>query len=232
MPVHALAPSPPTPEHAPPRMVALLGAESTGKTLLTQALAAHWRAQGLRVMVVPEVLRAWCDQAGRTPRADEQLAIAQEQARRAELAHRSAVDWVLVDTTPLMTAVYSDLLFGDDSLYPFALRHHQLYSDTLVTGLDLPWVADGQRDGPHARTPVDRLLRQALAKAAVEYRVIYGQGAARRVHALRALAASDAGAPSASPDDAAPAPWVWACDTCSDPQCEHRLLAQQRLRQR
>jgi hypothetical protein len=81
------------------------------------------------------------------------MGIATEQARAVEQAPPG---WVVADTTPLMTAVYSHMLFDDDSLYPMALAHQALYDSTLVTGLDLPWVADGlQRDGPHAREPVD-----------------------------------------------------------------------------
>jgi nicotinamide riboside kinase len=82
----------------------------------------------------------------------------QEQARRVLTALDA--DVVIADTTPLMTAVYSHLLFDDESLYDFALAHQRIYDATLVTGLDLPWVADGlQRDGPKVREPVDALLR-------------------------------------------------------------------------
>jgi nicotinamide riboside kinase len=70
--------------------IALLGAESTGKTQLAQSLAAHWTAQGDHALWVPELLREWCDREGRTPLAHEQWDICQEQARRVLLA--TAVD--------------------------------------------------------------------------------------------------------------------------------------------
>jgi molybdopterin-guanine dinucleotide biosynthesis protein len=54
------------PPMARPRRIALLGAESTGKTQLAQALGLRLQQQGLRVTVVPEVLREWCDRQGRT----------------------------------------------------------------------------------------------------------------------------------------------------------------------
>ena len=40
--------------------IALLGAESTGKSRLADELASQLRAQGRSVVVVPEVLREWC----------------------------------------------------------------------------------------------------------------------------------------------------------------------------
>lgn len=174
--------------------IALLGTESTGKTLLAQAMAEALRARGHGTMVVAEWLRTWCDKQGRTPRPNEQLAIAQTQARHvleaaAKLAAASSElpAYVIADTTPLMTAIYSDWLFEDDSLYGMALAHQQTYTHTLITGLDLPWVADGlQRDGPQVREPIDALLRRQLADGAIPYKVIYGSGEERVTNALQA----------------------------------------------
>ena len=49
-------------------VIALVGAESTGKTTMCQALAGQLQAQGHSVGVVPEYLRQWCEARGRTPR--------------------------------------------------------------------------------------------------------------------------------------------------------------------
>jgi nicotinamide riboside kinase len=207
--------------------IALLGAESTGKTQLSQELAQALRQRGQTVAVVPEYLREWCVREGRTPRPEEQLPIAQEQERRAdEAATRAQV--VIADTTAVMVAIYSAMLFQDGTLYRFALERQRGYDLTLVTGLDLPWVADGlQRDGPHVREPVDTLVRQALGDAGVPYRVVYGAGAERARNALTAIDSVAARAQrerAAGQNDAKPVRWSWACDKCGDPDCEHRLL--------
>ena len=57
--------------------------------------------------------------------------------------------WLIADTTPLMTAIYSQQVFGDDALLAEGLAFQRLQVDvTLLLGLDLPWVPDGlQRDG-------------------------------------------------------------------------------------
>jgi nicotinamide riboside kinase len=167
--------------------IAILGPESTGKTQLAQSLSAHWNAQGQSALWVPEVLREWCNREGRTPQPHEQSDICREQAARVLQA--SAVDWLIADTTPLMTAIYSELLFADCTLYDFALEHQRHYDLTLVMGLDLPWVADGlQRDGAHVREPVDRLLRAALDEGGLAYQVIHGSGEQRTAAALDAIA--------------------------------------------
>lgn len=168
--------------------IAVVGAESTGKTALAQALADHLSAtSGLTVTWVPEVLREWCVHHGRTPRVDEQLHIAREQHARIErAAERHAV--VVCDTTALMTSVYSRLIFGDDSLEAPAIAWHRAIRLTLLTALDLPWVADGtMRDGPHVREPVDREVRRLLATHALPWALVQGSGAQRLQSALAAV---------------------------------------------
>jgi nicotinamide riboside kinase len=201
--------------------IALLGAESTGKTQLSGELAQALRARGRRVEVVGEVLREWCAREGRTPRPEEQLPIAQEQERRVDEAAMRA-ELVISDTTSVMVAIYSAMLFEDGTLYNFALDRMRGYDVTLLTGLDLPWVADGlQRDGPHVREPVDALIREALARANIAYRMVYGIGTQRLQNALAAI---DAVSAAERATGGSKRPWVWACDKCSDPECEHRLF--------
>jgi nicotinamide riboside kinase len=205
-------------------IVALLGAESTGKSALAQAMAQQLQAQGQDAVAVGEYLREWCSLHRRTPRRDEQAHIAATQHQRilaASLQH----ELVLADTTALMTALYSEWLFADLSLYPLALQQHRSCDVTLLTGLDLPWQADGmQRDGAHVRAPVDALLRQRLDEASMSYRVVYGQGAGRLQNAMDYIAAH---AYSKRPTGQNVSKnWVWVCDKCSDPACEHKLFGQ------
>ena len=207
--------------------IAILGAESTGKSWLAQALSSVIRMRGQAVCTVDEVLRHWCQREGRTPRPDEQMHIAIAQARAVEQA---PAGWMVADTAPLMTAVYSHLLFDDDSLYPMALAHQRLYDSTLVTGIDLPWVADGlQRDGPHVRGPIDTLLRQALERAGIAYSVVYGQGHQRLNNALLALGLPGEDNNARTTRENAQfainaGRMVWQCNACSDPDCEHQLF--------
>lgn len=209
-------------------VIALLGAESTGKTTLAQALQAALaggagaRGGARRVAVVSEYLREFCDREQRTPHRHEQLPIADEQTRR--IAAAAAVhDIVIADTTALMTAVYSDLVFGDTSLYPRAQTAHAHCDLTLLAALDLPWQADGlQRDGAHVREPVDALVRAALGRAGAAYSVVFGSDAARLEAALACV--QRALAPDRHPDDGGDnrARWHWHCERCGDPQCEAR----------
>jgi nicotinamide riboside kinase len=199
--------------------IAILGAECTGKTWLAQELTARLSLSHPGAAWVPEYLREWCDAQGRTPIPQEQVAIAAEQMRRE--AARADAPVLLCDTTALMTALYSDLLFDDPSLYPQALALHRNVDLTLLTGLDLPWMADGhQRHGATSRAAVDCRLRQVLQQHGLGYCSVYGQGEARCAGALQAIHYAMGKPLPASPRSA----WAWPCDKCSDPECEHRLF--------
>ena len=220
--------------------IALLGAESTGKTSLSQYITEALLAQGQMATYVPEVLREWCQMYGRTPAFHEQRDIAKQQAERIFSIQEG---WVIADTTPLMTAVYSDYVFQDPSLYEQALEQQAQFDLTLVMGLDLPWVADGlQRDGAHVRESVDTLLRDALQSANLPFKVIYGQSDARLSAALMAIRegvgelSAELGqhlrsfkALQTQRDEGQyglnKGKTAWRCDLCSDADCEHKLFS-------
>jgi hypothetical protein len=96
---------------------------------------------------------------------------------------------------------------------------------TLLMGLKIrqaPTCSTGAQEAE------DGLIRTALANAGVPYQVIYGEGEERLAQALQAaqrllLPGSGMWLPGGKPKPK-PSAWVWMCDKCSDPQCEHRLL--------
>jgi nicotinamide riboside kinase len=212
--------------------IAIVGAESTGKTTLAQQLVPRLtRDLGLRVAAVPEVLREWCDHMGRTPQVHEQAALVRAQHERIQAA-AAAHDIVICDTTALMTTVYSHMVFGDDSLQSRAVTLHRRMAHTLLMALDLPWVPDGlQRDGPHVRQPVDDLLRTLLIGQDLPWSLVSGFGDKRVESAIDALAPllRELKAPRSglftrlAERNAQPGARAWRCENCDDPACE-RLL--------
>jgi len=170
------------------QLICILGAESTGKTTLAQSLARHFDCPW-----VPEYLRQFCQSHGRTPTREEQ-ALVLERQRSAELdaqacAGQQGAGLVFCDTAPLLTAIYSDFVFGDRSLHALARALHQNYALTLLLAPDLAWIADGlQRDGEHVRGPVTNMLDQELTAMALPFRHIAGLGDKRLTAALHAIA--------------------------------------------
>lgn len=166
------------------RRVAILGAESTGKSTLAEALAAHYGT-----IWVPEYLREFVETNGRTPRADEQFHIAATQIAREDAAQAQLQDGLLFcDTTPLMTAVYSYHYFTAPDAELAALAAERRYDFTLVAAPTNPWVGDGlMRDGDAVRQAVHRLLVTALQDADIPYLLVEGDVAQRVQQASRYL---------------------------------------------
>jgi len=186
----ASAEDPQDPQDAAIRRVVVLGAECTGKTQLCAALSTALPAQ-----TFTEVLRAWVVREQRLPLRTDQADILAEQQRgelRALQAARQAGQaWVVCDSGPLMTAVYSLYYFQDDRLLAPALEHQRQYAMTLVCADDVPWVADpGQRDGLPVRTQVQALLLDVLQQFCPgSWALVGGNVDARLQQALRRLRA-------------------------------------------
>lgn len=173
---------------AGPKLICLIGAESTGKTTLAQSLAAHFSCSW-----VPECLREFCDSFGRTPTRGEQSLILETQVIHESAALVSArlanAGYVFCDTGPLLTAVYSKFVFSDRSLFPRARELQTRYALTLVLEPDITWVADAQRDGAHVQKPITDLITSELIALNLPTATISGHGAARFAAALRATTA-------------------------------------------
>jgi nicotinamide riboside kinase len=196
-------------------VLVLLGAESTGKSWVAHALCRDLVAEGHDAVRVTEYLREFSELHGRTPLAGEQAAIAQEQTHRiASAAREHAI--VIADTSALMTAIYSACLFDDRALLAPAIATQRSYAASLLTALDLPWVADGhQRDGPAVRQAIDSSLRTTLLDAGLAFSVIHGHDDQRLAAARAAVQ------PVLHPTrvDRDVSRWRWRCPTCDGDPC-------------
>ena len=155
-------------------LLCVVGGESTGKSTLAAALGAQ-----LPAVVVPEFLRSWVDQRGRVPRSDEQAAVMAAH-REAELAAmhragRTGSPWVVSDSGPLMTAVYSIQYYEDASLLPLAVQWAAHSTAVVWCQADFPWQPDEQRDGSLARAASQEILAEVFA-AHPQLRVLAVEG--------------------------------------------------------
>lgn len=216
----------------------VLGAESTGKSSLMQALAARFTSLGVPNRCVDEHLRAWVQQNQRPPTATEQWNVAQQQERAITLAclemAQSPAPYavVIADTSPWMTAAYSAHYHGDDSLWQRTLGFESTADLRLLMGLDLPWQADpGQRDGRQHQHAVDAVLRHSLQTHGLPYAVVYGQQQARTDSAWRAVHAAIAAKQQRGHRQHIQTRQTWraVCECCADPASELALFTQRQM---
>lgn len=163
--------------------IAILGAESSGKSTLAAALANHYDT-----LWVPEYLREFVDTRGRVPEEKDQYPIARTQMEREDAAALAAKRFLFCDTTPLMTALYSRWYWGrvDGELAALEGRHD--YAMTLVTAPDSPWEADGlQRESEEVRQTVHEQVLQVLHEREIAYVLVAGSLEQRMLQATRLL---------------------------------------------
>lgn len=157
--------------HAVAHRIGLIGGECTGKSTLAVDLAGELgRNLGLTVPVVGEVLRSFVTTNGRAPLQGEQAMILAKQRSAedtaAEQASPAGPGILVCDPATIMTAVYSDLYFSDESLWEEALLQAQNYAVLLWCRPDIPWVAEeGQRDGPHFRQRADDRISDVVSRS-------------------------------------------------------------------
>lgn len=150
--------------------IAVLGAESSGKSTLCEALARHYDA-----IWVPEYLREFVDTLGRVPREEDQFGIALTQRAREDAAAQAATRLLFCDTTVLMTALYSRVYWGrvDAQLAQLDARHD--YAFTFVTAPDTPWEPDGlMRESDEVRQRVHRMVVEELGQRGIAYTLLEG----------------------------------------------------------
>lgn len=139
------------------------GAESTGKSVLAQKLAAERCCP-----LVAEYGREYCEARGTDLTMADLLAIAQGQDAAMRAACADAPPLVLLDTDPLMTAAWAAMLFGEVPpallAYPWAERY-------LLFAPDVPWVADGTRffGTAESRAHFAALAEEMLVRADVPF---------------------------------------------------------------
>ena len=140
--------------------VAILGAESTGKTTLAERLAKHFDTSW-----VPEFGRAYCE--GRDVHGltlDDFDAIARGQILAEEAAAREANRVLICDTDVRTTATWSDLIRGSRSVWLDHEAGAREYSHVLLLAADVAWVNDGTRVLENERVRHTDLLEAELRR--------------------------------------------------------------------
>ena len=165
--------------------IAVYGPESTGKTMLAEKLAAHFRAP-----LVAEYARERWDQQGALG-LEDMLPIAREQWRREDAAAARADRLVICDTDALTTMLWSDLLYGTtpDELRRGAEQRCRNYARYLLLDIDVPFAPDPQRcfPDPADREKCMRIWRGALERRHLPFVEIHGDWAAREAAAVAAV---------------------------------------------
>lgn len=165
--------------------IAVVGAESTGTTTLSRALASHYQTAW-----VPEFGREYYEARvrrgeGSTPwQTAEFVEIATEQARREDRAAREADRVLVCDTDPFATEIWHERYVGAPSEAVVAISRNRRYALYILTGTDIPFQQDGFRDGEQIRDWMHRRFIEELEARRKPYVLLEGGPATRLRQAI------------------------------------------------
>ena len=164
------------------RTICLHGPESTGKSTMAPQLAQHFHTR-----CIAEFGRTYCEQFGTDLTMADLIMIATAHDAKTRAAVATGKLPVILDTDPLMSAVWADMMFGRrDPWFDGWANTADLY---LLFDIDLPWRADGTRMfGSDAdRSRFFDLSRAELERRGVPWVLIGGEGERRYLAALDAI---------------------------------------------
>ncbi|MFZ6872210.1 AAA family ATPase [Undibacterium sp. Di27W] len=150
------------------KKICLLGAESSGKTTLAAALAQH-----LQTLWVPEYGRElWVAKEGKLQFEDME-AIAVRQLASEDHLGPQADQWLVCDTSPLTTLLYSLAMFqrAADALQQMA---NTQYDCIILCDIDIPLIQDGTRQDHAFRLHQQAWYVQQLRQRALPYLLVRG----------------------------------------------------------
>lgn len=156
------------------RRVALVGAESTGKSTLAAALALRFGTSW-----VSEYAREHLGRRGGACLPGDLPIIAHAQAAAEDEMTLAADRYLFCDTDLVTTVLWSRRYFGVCDPEVARLAGARRYDLTLLLANDIPWVDDGLRDSPGRRKWFFEEFRRELTSRGRVFQVISGSGKGR-----------------------------------------------------
>lgn len=160
--------------------ICVYGPESTGKTTLARKLADYFECAW-----VPEMAREYLGK--RHVEYKDIMPIAELHARTIMDTAKQAGPLLIVDTDLFTTEIYSRHYFNRVPLFPDWVKSANLYTHYLFLDIDVPWVADPQRDSKGFREEHRRLFLDALQSRGITYSWIRGDWKQRYETAIRVI---------------------------------------------
>lgn len=163
--------------------IAVIGPESTGKSVLSEELAHHFRT-----VFVPEYARDYfSDKKIEDHTMSDLTIIYQKQALWEQEMIKRANRFLICDTNLISGKVWANVVFKstpqfiDDNL---PLINYDLH---LLCDIDLPWVPDDQRRNKYNRKEIMEMHVNELQKLKVKFEIVTGLEHDRFQNAVKAI---------------------------------------------
>jgi len=148
--------------------ICFLGAESSGKSTLTQSAAELFKT----VAVSKYGRTLWEQKAGNLAFRD-MIKIAKTHVSHEEKQRLNANRFLFVDTSPLTTLFYSECLFSRATTELKRLSQRE-YDHVFLCDIDFPLVQDGTRSSEEFRCKQQEWYLKTLKERNIRYHVLSG----------------------------------------------------------
>lgn len=154
-------------------IICFYGPESTGKSVMAEALAKHYATAW-----VPEVAREMVS-SNHFSREDI-IEIGRAQTERIFQLKQKASRLLICDTDIITTQIYSRQYLRVVPPVLYQLENMIQYDHYFLFDIDVPWVADGMRDLREQREEMFIVFKQELERRRIAYTLVRGNWAERQ----------------------------------------------------
>ena len=180
----------------PIQKIVVLGPESTGKSSLCAALAAHYQT-----IWTPEYARQFLSEQGTKYTYADLLTIAKGQIKNEDrsielLEHKNednqgqaTTNKLILDTDMYVMKVWCEYVFNNCHHYILEQINQRSYDLYLLCDIDLPWAADEMREYPDAapRLELFTLYKELLINQKTPWGIVSGTGDQRTANAIQLI---------------------------------------------
>lgn len=152
--------------------IAILGAESTGKSILCEQLAKHYQT-----IFVPEFARTYFEKHDINNYTTNDLEIiAKNQLKSEQENIPKANNFLFCDTSLITVKIWSTHKFNEVPKFITSSIKPNDYDLYLISNNDVKWEPDSQRRNEDLREHLFKWNKHELQKLDVDYKVIKGVG--------------------------------------------------------
>lgn len=165
------------------KKIAILGAESTGKTTICKELAIHYNS-----LFVPEYARTYFNNHNIDNYGLNDLEIIAKNQIDLEKEYVSkSSGYLFCDTTLITIKIWATYQFNKAPEFLTNSIKASDYDLYLICNNNIPWVEDSQRRNENLRESFFKWTKHELQKLNVDYKIIKGTGDERLKSAINTI---------------------------------------------
>jgi nicotinamide riboside kinase len=166
-----------------PAIYVITGAESTGKSALTE-----WLANYFNVPYIPEFARSYIENLRRPYTYEDVEEIAMTQIKQINEYKNTSYPFIFADTWLIITKVWFELVFGESPLWLENEIKNTPVNLFLVCDIDLPWIPDPVREnGGEKRVMLHKKYLEIIKENHFDYKIVSGKNSERYNNSLKII---------------------------------------------